>query len=99
MVVSSGLTAELQARADRLRTAIGDGLAAVRAANEKLQRLSAVGAVLVNSGASVPNAVGELGAGALACALAATAALPTATVQVSVSIQVSASVTTSAQGG
>jgi hypothetical protein len=99
VVVASGLTPDLQARADRLRTALMDGLPAVMAANQKLQLLQASGATIVDSGQRVPAAIGELGADAAACALMATTALPPATVQVSVSIEVSASVSASASGG
>ena len=99
MVVTGGLSADMQVRANRVRTAVVDGLASIRATNEKLQRLQAVSATLVNSGAALPGAIGDLGAGAAACALASSVALPAATVQVTVSIQVSATVTTSAQGG
>ena len=99
VVVANNLSPELQARSTRLRTALMNGLPAVVAAHEKRVRLQAAGSAMVNSGAAVPSAIGELGASAAACALMATSALPRATLQVSVSIEVSASVSASASGG
>jgi hypothetical protein len=98
VVVANNLSADLQARATRLRTALANGLPAVLSAHEKLMRLQASGQAMVDSGGSLPNAIGELGASAAACALMATSALPRATVQVSVSVEVSASVSASASG-
>ena len=99
MVVTGGMNAELQARADRLRTALQNGLPAIQAAAEKLRRLRAAAETMVNSGAAASGAVAELGLQAAACATQATAALPRATASVSVSVEVSASVSASASGG
>ncbi|MEI8256922.1 MAG: hypothetical protein WCJ30_14715, partial [Deltaproteobacteria bacterium] len=54
VVFSSGLSPELQARATRLRTALVAGLPAIRSAGEKLQRLQASGATMVNTAGSIP---------------------------------------------
>jgi hypothetical protein len=96
--IANNLSPELQARATRLRAALANGLPAVLSVHEKVMRLQASSQAMIDSGASLPNAIGELGASAAACVLMASAALPRATVQVSVSVEVSASVSASASG-
>ncbi|MCS6799765.1 MAG: hypothetical protein NZ898_14830 [Myxococcota bacterium] len=99
VVVDGNATGNAAERLARLRQVLEVGLPVVGRVGAKLQRLARTGETIVRVSRDLPNAVGDLGANAVACASAAVGALPRATVQVSVSIEVSASVSASAGAG
>ena len=94
--IAGGLSPEAEAKAARLRTAIGHGFGSVKAVAKKLELLARAGGQMVRVGGQVPGAVADLGLAAGACATQAVAMLPRATAQISVSVEVSASLSASA---
>jgi hypothetical protein len=85
-------------RLGRVRAAVEGSWAAIATAHAKLQRLRASGEAMVRTGAEIPNAVGDLGLSAGACALQAASGIVKASASVSVSFEASASVSGAVSG-
>ena len=98
VAVDGAVESNIEERLARVRAAIEGGLGAVLAARAQLDRLSASGQAIVRTAGTIPNAVGELGLQAAACATQAAAILPRAVGSVSASVEVSVSVSASASG-
>ncbi len=95
LVVSGGPDAETQARAERLRTAVAEGLAMVLATRERVQRLQDSGRVVMTQLQGLPSAIREVGISAAACSAGALADIEESLAAVSVTAEVSVSVSAS----
>lgn len=95
LVVSGGPDAETQARAERLRTAVAQGLATVMTTRERVQRLQESGRVVMSQLRELPSAIREVGISAAACSAGALADIEESLAAVSVTAEVSVSVSAS----
>jgi modification target Cys-rich repeat protein len=91
-----GNMGEMEDRVGRLRQALTVGMPQVTALKAKLDRLVNSGQVLAQRAQEVPNAVGDLGMSAAACATQSASAVAGAFGSVGVSVDVSVSVSASA---
>jgi len=98
-----GDVGDLEARVGKLRQALTVGLPQILSLGAKVERLNHSGRLLLQRAGEVPNAVGDLGVTAAACATQTAAAVGQAfasvTVSVDVSVSVSASASASASAG
>jgi hypothetical protein len=99
VVIKGKATADAEARLAKVRAAIEGSWGAVMAARAKLEKLGASGQAMVETGAKIPGAIGELGLSAAGCATQAAAGIVKASASVSVSVEASASVSGAATSG
>jgi hypothetical protein len=91
IAIEGGLDAESQARLVRVQTAMREGVTAILALRERVQRLRDSGAEIVRLAPEIPSAAAAVSLGAVACATAAAAATAEAAASLSVSVEVSVS--------
>lgn len=91
IAIDGGLDAESQARLVRVQTAMREGVSAILALRERVQRLRESGAEIVRLAPEIPSAAAAVSLGAVACATAAAAATAEAAASLSVSVEVSVS--------
>jgi hypothetical protein len=96
--IKGEVSSNFKERADNVRAALEAGWGAIATARAKLERLRASGDAMVRAGGQIPNAIGDLGIGAAACATQAAAGIVRASASVSVSFEASASVSAAASG-
>lgn len=94
--LEGNVSGDYEERVGRLRQALSAGMPQIFALGAKVQRLQRSGRILVDRAGDVPNAVGDLGLTAAACATQTVSALGDAFGSVSVSVDVSVSVSASA---
>ena len=99
VAIEGGLDAASQSRLAQVQAAIRDGVDAVLAIRERVQRLRAAGAEIVRVAPEIPSAAATVSIGAAACATAAAGAVAEASASVSVSVEVSVSFSASASLG
>lgn len=91
IVVEGGLDAEQEARLARVQRAMREGVPAVVALRERVQRLQQSGAEIVRLAPEIPQAAMAVSLGAVACATTAAAAAAEASASLTVSVEVSVS--------
>lgn len=99
VAVSGKAATNVDERLAKVRAAIEGSWGAVVVARAKLERLAASGQAMVQTGAKIPGAIGELGLSAAACATQAAAGIVKASASVSVSVEASASISGAASSG
>lgn len=92
-----GLSPEMEGRASKVRLALSNSAAKIGQLKVLFERLKASGTDLIDAAGGIPNAVGQLGLTAGACAASAGSALATSVSQVSICVEVSVSVSASAE--
>jgi len=92
MTLGGDVTGDAAARAARVQAAIAGGFRTVAGLRTQLERAARSGAEMARAADGLPRAVGELSAGAAACAYAASQAAASAVASVNVSVRVSVSV-------
>jgi hypothetical protein len=95
-IAVDGNLGDMEDRVGRMRAALSAGLPRIGQMRAKVQRLADSGRVLAQRARDVPNAVGDLGVTAAACATQSAAVVANAFASVSVSVDVSVSVSASA---
>jgi hypothetical protein len=96
--IAGEVSSNFKERADNVRAALEASWGAIATARAKLDRLRASGDAMVRAGGQLPNAIGDLGVGAAACATQAAAGIVNASASVSVSFEASASISAAASG-
>lgn len=97
LALGADVSADAAARAARVQAAIAGGFRTVAGLRAQLERTAASGAEMARAAEGLPRAVGELSAGAAACAYAASQAAASAVASVNVSVRVSVSVSASVE--
>jgi hypothetical protein len=92
LTVASDVSGEAAARAARVQAALAGGFRTVAGLRTQLERAAVSGAAMARAAGELPRAIGELGAGAVACAYAASQVAASAVASINVSVRVSVSV-------
>ena len=95
--LATDVTGDAAARAARVQAAIAGGFRTVAGLRAQLERAARSGAEMARAADGLPRAVGELSAGAAACAYAASQAAASAVASVNVSVRVTVSVSASVE--
>jgi hypothetical protein len=99
VAVSGKAASNVDERLAKVRAAIDGSWGAVMVARARLERLAGSGKAMVETGAKIPGAVGDLGLSAAACAAQAASGIVKASASVSVSVEASASISGAASSG